>query len=360
MSANPPAAMANALSPKPGPKLTPEAAQLTPEAAHELAHEQAERHAAMHSTMRMQRIQDFIFHKVTMLFAASVLLVLVGIIVSLIVGATPAFREFGPGFITSVEWDPVNDKYGALIAITGTLVTSFIALLIAFPISFGIALFLTEICPVWLRKPMGTAVELLAGVPSIIYGMWGLFVFAPIFADHVQPVLKATLGQLPVIGKLFSGPMMGIGVLTAGLILAVMIIPFISSVMRDVFEIVPAVLKESAYGLGCTKWEVVRKIVLPYTKTGVVGGVMLGLGRALGETMAVTFVIGNANTLSWSLFSAGNSISSTLANEFAEAANPLHVSSLFALALILFAITFIVLSAAKLMLAGMSRKEGVK
>ena len=310
--------------------------------------------------MRTQRIQDFIFHKATMLFAASVLLVLAGIIVSLVVGATPAFREFGLGFITSVEWDPVNDKYGALIAITGTLVTSVIALLIAFPVSFGIALFLTEICPIWLRRPMGTAVELLAGVPSIIYGMWGLFVFAPIFADYVQPVLKATLGHLPVIGKLFSGPMMGIGVLTAGLILAVMIIPFISSVMRDVFEIVPAVLKESAYGLGCTKWEVVRKIVLPYTKTGVVGGVMLGLGRALGETMAVTFVIGNANTLSWSLFSAGNSISSTLANEFAEAANPLHVASLFALALILFAITFIVLSAAKLMLAGMSRKEGVK
>jgi len=233
-------------------------------------------------------------------------------------------------------------------------------LLIAFPISFGIALFLTEICPVWLRRPMGTAVELLAGVPSIIYGMWGLFVFAPLFGDYVQPLLKHTLGKLPIIGQLFSGPTMGIGILTAGLILAVMIIPFISSVMRDVFEIVPAVLKESAYGLGCTRWEVVRKVVLPYTKTGVVGGVMLGLGRALGETMAVTFVIGNANSLSWSLFSAGNSIASTLANEFAEAETPLHVSSLYALALILFVITFIVLSAAKLMLAGMSRKEGVK
>jgi phosphate transport system permease protein len=317
-------------------------------------------HAAMHSTMRVQRVQDFIFHKVTMLFAATVLLVLVGIIVSLVMGAAPAFRQFGPGFITAVEWDPVNDKYGALIAIVGTLSTSFIALLIAFPVSFGIALFLTEICPAWLRRPMGTAVELLAGVPSIIYGMWGLFVFAPLFADHVQPVLKATLGNVPFIGPLFSGPVMGIGILTAGLILAVMIIPFISSVMRDVFEIVPAVLKESAYGLGCTKWEVVRKVVLPYTKTGVVGGVMLGLGRALGETMAVTFVIGNANKLSWSLFAAGNSISSTLANEFAEAESALHVSSLFALALILFAITFIVLSAAKLMLAGMSRKEGVK
>ena len=316
--------------------------------------------AAMHSTMRTQRIQDFIFHKVTLLFALSVLLVLVGIIVSLIIGAAPAFRAFGPAFISTVEWDPVNDKFGALIAIFGTLATSLIALLIAFPISFGIALFLTEICPVWLRRPMGTAVELLAGIPSIIYGMWGLFVFAPMFADHVQPLLKNTLGQLPWIGQLFSGPVMGIGILTAALILAVMIIPFISSVMRDVFEIVPAVLKESAYGLGCTKWEVVRKIVLPYTKTGVVGGVMLGLGRALGETMAVTFVIGNANELSKSLFSAGNSISSTLANEFAEAQSTLHTSSLFALALILFAITFIVLSAAKLMLAGMSRKEGVK
>jgi phosphate transport system permease protein len=317
-------------------------------------------YAALRSTMRTQRVQDFIFHKLTLTFAASVLLVLLGIIASLAIGAAPAFREFGPGFITTVEWDPVNDHYGAAIAIVGTLVTSFIALLIAFPISFGIALFLTEICPVWLRRPMGMAVELLAGVPSIIYGMWGLFVFAPLFADHVQPVLKSVLGPLPIIGPLFSGPIMGIGILTAGLILAVMIIPFISSVMRDVFEVVPQVLKESAYGLGCTKWEVVRKIVLPYTRTGVVGGVMLGLGRALGETMAVTFVIGNANKLSWSLFAAGNSISSTLANEFAEASTPLHVSSLFALALILFAITFIVLSAAKIMLAGMSRQEGTK
>jgi phosphate transport system permease protein len=318
------------------------------------------RHAALRNTMRVQRIQDFIFHKVTLLFAAFVLLVLIGIIASLAIGAAPAFREFGVGFITTNEWDPINDKFGALIAITGTLVTSLIALAVAFPISFGIALFLTEICPSWLRRPLGTAVELLAGIPSIIYGMWGLFVFAPIFGDHVQPLLKNTLGVLPVIGPLFQGPTMGLGILTAGLILAVMIIPFISSVMRDVFEIVPAVLKESAYGLGCTKWEVVRKVVLPYTRNGVVGGVMLGLGRALGETMAVTFVIGNANELSWSLFAAGNSISSTLANEFAEASSPLHVSSLMALGLILFAITFIVLSAAKLMLLGMSRKEGAK
>jgi phosphate transport system permease protein len=317
-------------------------------------------HAALHSTMRTQRIQDFVFHKITLLFAATVLLVLVGIIVSLIIRAMPAFAEFGPSFIWTIEWDPVNDKYGAMIAIVGTLVTSFIALVVAFPISFGIALFLTEICPVWLRRPLGTAVELLAGIPSIIYGMWGLFVFAPLFADYAQPFLKATLGQIPVVGVLFSGPAMGIGILTAGLILAIMIIPFIASVMRDVFEIVPAVLKESAYGLGCTRWEVVRKIVLPYTKTGVVGGVMLGLGRALGETMAVTFVIGNAHHVSWSLFAAGNSISSTLANEFGEASTVLHTSSLFALALILFVITFIVLSAAKLMLAGMSRKEGVK
>jgi phosphate transport system permease protein len=334
-------------------------AAVTQEAAEQALLDEAS-HARLRSTMRTQRIQDFFFHKITLLFAASVLLVLVGIIVSLAIGAAPAFREFGPAFIVTNEWDPVNDKFGALIAITGTLATSAIALLVAFPISFGIALFLTEICPGWLRRPMGMAVELLAGVPSIIYGMWGLFVFAPLFGDHVQPLLKKTLGVLPLIGPFFQGPTMGLGVLTAGLILAVMIIPFIASVMRDVFEIVPAVLKESAYGLGCTRWEVVRKVVLPYTRTGVVGGVMLGLGRALGETMAVTFVIGNANELSRSLFAAGNSISSTLANEFAEASSPLHVSSLFALGLILFAITFIVLSAAKLMLLGMTRKEGVK
>ncbi|OGB23116.1 MAG: phosphate ABC transporter permease subunit PstC [Burkholderiales bacterium RIFCSPLOWO2_02_FULL_57_36] len=315
---------------------------------------------AMVSAMRNQRIQDFLFHKLTMGFALSVLLVLVGIIISLMIGAWPALHEFGLPFITSIEWDPVNDKYGALIAIVGTLITSFIALLFAFPVSFGIALFLTEICPAWLKRPLGTAVELLAGVPSIIYGMWGLFVFAPLFADYVQPFLAQTVGQLPVIGQLFRGPMMGIGILTAGIILAIMIIPFIASVMRDVFEVVPPVLKESAYALGCTKWEVVRNVVLPYTRIGVVGGVMLGLGRALGETMAITFVIGNAHKLSWSLFAPGNSIASTLANEFAEAESTLHVSSLFALGLILFVITFIVLSAAKLMLMGMSRREGAK
>ncbi len=322
--------------------------------------EKAAADKAMVSTMRRQRFQDFLFHKITLTFALSVLIVLVGIIISLIIGALPALKEFGLAFITIAEWDPVNDQYGGLIAIVGTVVTSLIALLVAFPISFGIALFLTEICPVPLRRPLGTAVELLAGVPSIIYGMWGLFVFAPIFGDYIQPALNKTLGQLPVIGQLFKGPMMGIGILTAGLILAVMIIPFIASVMRDVFEVVPAVLKESAYGLGCTKWEVMRKVVLPYTKTGVVGGVMLGLGRALGETMAVTFVIGNAHALSWSLFAPGNSIASTLANEFAEAEAGLHMSSLYSLGLILFVITFIVLSAAKLMLMGLARREGKK
>ncbi len=306
------------------------------------------------------RWQDSLFHAITFSFAALVMLILTGIVLSLVVNAWPAFQHFGPGFITRIEWDPVNQEYGALIAIAGTLVTSFIALLIAFPVSFGIALFLTEICPVWLRRPLGTAVELLAGVPSIIYGMWGLFIFAPLFADHVQPLLQSTLGEIPVLGELFQGPMMGIGMLTAGLILSVMIIPFIASVMRDVFETCPAVLKESAYALGCTRWEVVRKIVLPYTRIGVVGGVMLGLGRALGETMAVTFVIGNAHKLSWSLFGAGNSIASTLANEFAEAEAGLHMSSLFALGLILFVITFIVLALAKLMLVRMSKGEGTK
>jgi phosphate transport system permease protein len=314
----------------------------------------------MPSATSSAKWQDFVFHKITFSFAFLVLLVLVGILVSLVINSLPAFEKFGPGFVTRIEWDPVNNEYGALIAIAGTLITSFLALLLAFPVSFGIALFLTEICPVWLKRPLGTAVELLAGVPSIIYGMWGLFVFAPFFADHVQPLLQATLGKIPVIGELFQGAMMGIGMLTAGIILAVMIIPFIASVMRDVFETCPAVLKESAYALGCTRWEVVRKIVLPYTRVGVVGGVMLGLGRALGETMAITFVIGNAHKLSWSLFAAGNSIASTLANEFAEAEAGLHVSSLFALGLILFVITFIVLAAAKLMLLRMGKAEGGK
>ncbi len=325
----------------------------------------SETNTQMEAALQMNRstsskLPDFIFHKITFSFALLVMLVLAGIIVSLIISAWPAFEHFGPGFITRVEWDPINNEYGALIAIAGTLITSFIALLIAFPVSFGIALFLTEICPNWLKRPLGTSVELLAGVPSIIYGMWGMFVFAPFMSDHIQPLLQNTLGNVPVIGELFQGPMMGIGMLTAGIILSIMIIPFIAAVMRDVFETCPAVLKESAYAIGCTKWEVMRKIVLPYTRIGVVGGVMLGLGRALGETMAITFVIGNAHKLSWSLFAAGNSIASTLANEFAETDSTLHISSLFALGLILFVITFIVLAAAKLMLSRMSQGEGSK
>ena len=313
----------------------------------------------MRAIGRRQQRQDGVFHGLTFLIALTVLRVLAGIIVSLIISAIPVFREFGWRFITMVEWDPVNEVYGAAIAIFGTLVTSLIALLIAVPLSFGIALFLTELCPVWLRRSMGTAIELLAGVPSIIFGMWGLFVLAPIFADYVQPFLESTLGVVPGLSLLFTGPMMGIGVLTAGVILAIMIIPFISSVMRDVFETVPPVLKESAYALGCTRWEVMKNIVLHYTRNGVVGGIMLGLGRALGETMAVTFVIGNANHVSASLFAPGNSIASTLANEFAEASSELHVSALFALGLILFVITFIVLAASKLMLMRMAKKEGL-
>jgi phosphate transport system permease protein len=309
---------------------------------------------------RRQRIQDFLFHGVTQFFSMLVLFVLAGIIGSLLINAWPALKEFGPGFFVSDKWDIVNDQFGGLISIYGTLVSSIIALAIAVPLSFGIAVFLTEMCPEFLKRPLGTAVELLAAVPSIIYGMFGLFVFAPIFGDYVQPVLQATLGKIPLIGILFSGPINGIGMLCAGLILAMMILPFIASVMRDVFEIVPPVLKESAYGIGCTRWEVVTRIVLPYTQAGVVGGVMLGLGRALGETMAVTFVIGNASRISPSLFAPGSSIASTLANQFGEADAGLHFSSLFALGLALFFITFVVLALAKWMLLRMEQAKGVK
>jgi len=285
---------------------------------------------------------------------------LLGIIISLIINSWPALNAFGIGFFFTQEWDIVNGEFGGLIAIYGTLVTSIIALVIAVPLSFGIAVFLTELCPGSLRRPLGTAVELLAAVPSIIYGMFGLFIFAPLFAEYIEPVLGATLGNIPGLGILFSGAYNGIGVLCAGLILAMMILPFIASVMRDVFEIVPPVLKESAYGIGCTTWEVVKNVVLPYTKAGVIGGVMLGLGRALGETMAVTFVIGNAHRLSPSLFAPGTSIASTLANEFGEAEAGNHLSSLFALALALFIITFIVLACAKWMLNNMEKKQGLK
>jgi len=310
--------------------------------------------------IRTQRIQDFVFEKTSMTFAMTTLVVLLGIIGSLVISAWPALAEFGLPFFYTIEWDIINSKFGGLIAIFGTVVTATIAIVIALPLSFGIAVFLTETCPMPLRRPLGTAIELLAAVPSIIYGMFGLFVFAPLFADYVQPAIAGSLGQIPGLGFLFTGAFNGIGILAAGLILAMMILPFIASVMRDVFEIVPPILKESAYGLGCTTWEVVTNIVLPYTKTGVVGGVMLGLGRALGETMAVTFVIGNAHKLSPSLFSAGNSIASTLANEFGEAEPGLHYSSLFALGLALFIITLIVLSLAKWMLLRAEAKKGMK
>jgi phosphate transport system permease protein len=312
------------------------------------------------SVLRWQRWQDFFFEKTTLVFALSTLVALTGIIVSLFVSSMPVLQAFGLKFFYTIEWDIINSQFGGLIAIFGTVATATIAIVIALPLSFGIAVFLTETCPMRLRRPLGTAIELLAAVPSIIYGMFGLFVFAPLFAEYVQPALASTLGQIPVIGILFTGAFNGIGILAAGLILAMMILPFIASVMRDVFEIVPPILKESAYGIGCTTWEVVTKIVLPYTKTGVVGGVMLGLGRALGETMAVTFVIGNAHKLSPSLFSPGNSIASTLANEFGEAEPGLHYSSLFALALALFVITLVVLSLAKWMLMRAEAKKGLK
>ncbi|MGE5115483.1 MAG: phosphate ABC transporter permease subunit PstC [Betaproteobacteria bacterium] len=287
------------------------------------------------------------------------LALLAAIVVSLVVGALPAIVAYGPSFLWTSAWDPVADNFGGLVMIYGTLMTSLIALLIAVPVSFGIALFLTELSPAWLKHPLGTAIELLAAVPSIVYGMWGLLVFSPVLATWVQQPLQQAFGNTPLLGSLFSGPPVGIGLLSAGIILAIMVIPFIASVMRDVFEVTPPLLKESAYGLGSTTWEVVWKVVLPYTKRGVFGGVMLGLGRALGETMAVTFVIGNFNQLSSpSLFEPANSITSALANEFAEAAPGLHQASLIFLGLVLFLITFVVLGLSKLLLARLERGEG--
>ncbi|MGA1325192.1 MAG: phosphate ABC transporter permease subunit PstC [Rubrivivax sp.] len=314
--------------------------------------------ARVEAVARRQRWQDFLFHKVTMLFSLLVLAALTGIIISLLINAWPAFQKFGVGFVWRVEWDIINEEFGAAIAIVGTLLSASIALLIAVPLAFGIALFLTETCPAWLRRPLGTAVELLAAVPSIIYGMFGLFIFAPLFAEYGQPALQSTLGQMPLIAPLFGGAMNGIGILAAGIVLSFMVLPFIAAVMRDVFEIVPPILRESAYGLGCTTWEVVRKVVLPYTQKGVIGGVMLGLGRALGETMAVTFVIGNSQRLSASLFSPGTSIASTLANEFGEAAD-FHLSTLFALGFLLFVITFVVLALAKLLIVRTEKAKGI-
>jgi phosphate transport system permease protein len=280
------------------------------------------------------------------------LALLAGIAVSLVMGAWPAIQHYGFGFLTHNAWDPVQEDFGGLVMIYGTLTTSFIALIIAVPVSFGIALFLTELSPVWLKRPLGMAIELLAAVPSIVYGMWGLVVFGPVLARYVQQPLQAWLGDTPAFGALVAGPPVGIGILSAGIILAIMVIPFIASVMRDVFATTPTLLKESAYGLGATTWEVIWHVVLPHTRTGVLGGVMLGLGRALGETMAVTFVIGNMNQLnSASLFDAANSITSALANEFAEATPGLHQASLIYLGLILFMITFIVLIISRLLLA---------
>ncbi|MFL6711882.1 MAG: phosphate ABC transporter permease subunit PstC [Sulfurifustis sp.] len=305
-------------------------------------------------------IADALFRHITRLFALLVLCLLTAIFVSLAVGGWDAIQKFGLKFLITEEWNPVTDEFGALVPIYGTLATSAIALLIAIPVSFGIALFLTELAPPWLRRPIGTAVELLAAIPSIIYGMWGLFVLAPVFQHTVEPWIVATLGQVPGIGALFSGPPLGIGVLTAGIILGIMVIPFITAVTRDVFELAPAMLKESAYALGGTTWEVVWHVVLPYTKVGVVGGIMLGLGRALGETMAVTFVIGNAHDLSASLLAPGTSIASALANEFTEAVGETYGAALIELGLILFLITSIVLALSKWLLVRLAKREGTQ
>ena len=299
---------------------------------------------------RTQQIADRAFRGLTFLCAVIVLLTLGAILVALAWGSLPAFRAFHFDFFTRSVWNPVTVQFGAVAAIYGTLITSTIAILIGVPISFGIALFLSELAPLWLRRPIGTAIELLAAVPSIIYGMWGLFVFAPFFSHHYQPWMSAHLGPIPVIGQLFQGPPLGIGIFTAGVILAIMIVPFISSVIRDVFQTVPAVMRESAYSIGCSTWEVVWNILLPYTRTSIIGAIMLGLGRALGETMAVTFVIGNAHKINASLFMPGATISSTIANEFTEAVGDVYYSSLIALGLTLFVVTMVVLTLAKLML----------
>ena len=304
------------------------------------------------------RLGDTIFRHLTRAAAVGVLILLSGVIISLIEGSLPALRTFGFGFLVSSRWNPVTDNFGALPAIYGTILTSLIAMLIAVPVGLMIAFFLTELCPQWLRRPIGIAIELLAGIPSIIYGIWGLFIFAPFLQATLQPFLINTLGNLPGIGALFAGPPYGIGILTSGLILAIMVLPFVTSITRDVFEAVPGVLKEAAYGLGCTTWEVVRNVVLPYARVGVIGGIMLGLGRALGETMAVTFVIGNAHRISASILAPGTTISATIANEFTEAVGDLYTSALIALGLILFVITFIVLAAARLMLMRIERRIG--
>jgi phosphate transport system permease protein len=310
------------------------------------------------SSRRGGVIGDVVFRSLTFLFAALVLLILGGVIVALLDGALTTFRTFGLAFVVSEVWNPVTEKFGALAPIYGTLVTSAIAMLVGIPVAFGVAMFITEICPLWLKRPLATMIELLAAIPSIIYGIWGLFVFAPFVQQYIEPAIIDTFGQIPGIGVLFAGPPLGIGILTAGFILAIMVLPFISSIMRDVFETVPAILKESAYALGSTRAEVVWHVVLPYTRIGVVGGVMLGLGRALGETMAVTFVIGNAHRITTSILQPGTTISASLANEFTEAVGDLYLSSLVALGLILFVITFIVLAIAKVMLLQLQKQAG--
>jgi phosphate transport system permease protein len=304
------------------------------------------------------QLGDAIFRHLTRAAALGVLIILSGVIFSLAAGSLPAIRAFGFGFLISQRWNPVTDNFGALAPIYGTLVTSLIAMLIAVPVGLLIAMFLTELCPKWLRRPIGIAIELLAGIPSIIYGIWGLFVFAPFLQETLQPALIATFGEVPVFGALFEGPPYGIGMLTAGLILAIMVLPFVTSISRDVFEAVPTVLKEAAYGVGCTTWEMVRHVVLPYARVGVIGGVMLGLGRALGETMAVTFVIGNAHKVQASLLAPGTTISATIANEFTEAVGDLYTSALIELGLILFVITFIVLACARYLLLRLNRRIG--
>jgi phosphate transport system permease protein len=316
------------------------------------------RAAAVLAVAHRGRRQDSVFGGVTFFCAAVVLLVLGGVIVSLVDGALPALRHFGFGFVWTETWNPVTKEFGALAPIYGTLATSAIAMLVAVPVGFGIAVFITEICPAWLKRPLGTAIELLAGIPSIIYGIWGLFVFSPFLQQHLQPFLIESFEGVPGLEDLFAGPPFGIGILTAGLILAIMVLPFITAITRDVFETVPPMLKESAYGLGATTWEVVWQVVLPYTRVGVVGGIMLGLGRALGETMAVTFVIGNAHRISTSLLAPGTTISAAIANEFTEAVGDLYTSSLIALGLILFVITFSVLALAKLLLLRAQRRTG--
>jgi len=307
---------------------------------------------------RNRFLGDAVFHRATQFAALLVLLTLGAILVSLFIGAWPSIKAFGAGFLFDTAWNPPKETFGALPAIYGTLLTSALAMLFAVPIGLFIAFFLTEICPLSLRKPIGIAVELLAGVPSIIYGIWGLFIFAPLLKDTIQPLIINSVGQLPVIGSFFGGPAFGIGIFTAGLILAIMILPFIASISRDVFATVPAVLKEAGYGLGCTKWEVFRKIVLPYSSSGIVGGCMLALGRALGETMAVTFVIGNSHRIAKSILAPGTTISATIANEFTEADGEIYNASLIELGLLLFAISFIVLAVARYLLARAEKKKG--